>query len=171
MAKVFTIGHSNRKWSEFVSTLKDNHIDVVVDVSRYTGSRKCPQFNKEQMVKTLKTEDVSYGHIEKLGGRRKQSDITRSRYDNNNNNSRWKNEGFRAYADYMARSFKEAIHEIPSLMTNYNNLTIMCAEARKIEGCRIACSNYIALAPLPFVKSRIFAIDLASTWSQWSLSL
>ncbi len=66
MAKVFTIGHSNRKWSEFVSTLKDNHIDVVVDVRRYTGSRKCPQFNKEQMVKTLKTENVSYGHIEKL---------------------------------------------------------------------------------------------------------
>ena len=120
MAKVFTIGHSNRKWSDFVSTLKDNHIDVVVDVRRYPGSRKCPQFNKEQMVKALKKENVSYVHIEKLGGRRKQSDITRSRYDNNNNNSGWKNEGFRAYADYMAtRSFKEGIHEILSLLTNY----------------------------------------------------
>ena len=112
MAKVFTIGHSNRKWSDFVSTLKDNQVDVV-DVRRYPGSRKCPQFNKEQMVKALKKENVSYVHIENLGGRRKQSDITRSRYDNNNNNSGWKNEGFRAYADYMVtRSFKEGIHEI-----------------------------------------------------------
>ena len=58
MAKVFTIGHSNRKWSDFVSTLKDNHIDVVVDVRRYPGSRKCPQFNKEQMVKALKKENA-----------------------------------------------------------------------------------------------------------------
>ena len=58
MTKVFTIGHSNRKWSDFVSTLKDNHIDVVVDVRRYPGSRKCPQFNKEQMVKALKKENA-----------------------------------------------------------------------------------------------------------------
>jgi uncharacterized protein (DUF488 family) len=146
MAKVFTIGHSNRKWGDFVSTLKDNHIDVVVDVRRYPGSRKCPQFNKEQMVKTLKKENVSYVHIEKLGGRRKQSDITRSRYDNNNNNSGWKNEGFRAYADYMAtRSFKEGIHEILSLMTNYNNLAIMCAEAVPWRCHRRMIADYLAL--------------------------
>lgn len=146
MTKVFTIGHSNRKWSDFVSTLKDNHIDVVVDVRRYPGSRKCPQFNKEQMVKTLKKQNVSYVHIEKLGGRRKQSDITRSRYDYNNNNSGWKNEGFRAYADYMAtRSFKEGIHEILSLMTNYNNLAIMCAEEVPWRCHRRMIADYLAL--------------------------
>jgi Domain of unknown function DUF488 len=71
---------------------------------------------------------VSYVHIEKIGGRRKQSDTKGSGYDDNNNNSGWKNEGFRAYADYMANtSFKEGIHEILSLITIYNNLAIMCA--------------------------------------------
>jgi uncharacterized protein (DUF488 family) len=59
MAKVFTIGHSNRKWSDFVSTLKDNHIDVVVDVRRYPGSRKCPQFNKEQIYKLVARRNES----------------------------------------------------------------------------------------------------------------
>jgi uncharacterized protein (DUF488 family) len=49
MARVFTIGHSNRKWSDFIFMLKDNHVDVLVDVRRYPGSRVCPQFNKEQM--------------------------------------------------------------------------------------------------------------------------
>jgi uncharacterized protein (DUF488 family) len=98
------------------------------------------------MVKALKKENVSYVHIEKLGGRRKQSDITRSRYDNNNNNSGWKNEGFRAYADYMAtRSFKEGIHEILSLMTNYNNLAIMCAEAVPWRCHRRMIADYLAL--------------------------
>jgi uncharacterized protein (DUF488 family) len=129
MAKIFTIGHSNRKWSDFVSILKDNHVDVIVDVRRYPGSRVCPQFNKEQMTKELKKENVSYVHIEKLGGRRKHSAIERSRHDDNKN-SGWKNEGFRAYADYMSTtSFRDGICELLSVMTNYSNLAIMCAEA------------------------------------------
>lgn len=74
MAKVFTIGHSNQRLSDFTSTLEDNYIDVVVDVRRYPGSKTCPQFNKEQMIKALKKKNVSYVHIEKLGGRRNQSD-------------------------------------------------------------------------------------------------
>ena len=124
MAKIFTIGHSNHKWNDFISILKDKHVDAVVDVRRYPGSKACPQFNKEQMTMELKKENISYIHIEKLGGRRKQS-----RYDDDNN-SGWKNEGFRAYANYMATtSFREGISEVLLLMTNYNNLVIMCSEA------------------------------------------
>src|SRR5919198_662806 len=33
MARVFTIGHSNRKWSDFISVLKDNHVDLLVYTS------------------------------------------------------------------------------------------------------------------------------------------
>jgi uncharacterized protein (DUF488 family) len=69
MAIVFTVGHSNRKWGDFISILKDNHVDLVVDVRRYPASRACPQFNKEQMTIELRKENVSYIHIEKLGGR------------------------------------------------------------------------------------------------------
>jgi hypothetical protein len=51
-----------------------------------------------------------------------QSDTKRSRY-NDNNKCGWKNEGFRAYANYMATTaFGEGIHEILLLMTNYNNV-------------------------------------------------
>ncbi|MGB6529434.1 MAG: DUF488 domain-containing protein [Candidatus Nitrosopolaris sp.] len=57
---------------------------TVVDVRRYPGSRACPQFNKEEMTIELKKENVAYIHIEKIGGRRQQSDIKRSRYDDNN---------------------------------------------------------------------------------------
>jgi uncharacterized protein (DUF488 family) len=144
MVKIFTIGHSNHRWYDFVSTLKDNFIDVVVDVRRYPGSKTCPQFNKEQMIKALNKENVSYEHIEKLGGRRKRSDTKRSRYDDNN--SGWKNNSFRAYANYMATtSFKEGIHEILSLMTNYNNIAIMCAEAVPWRCHRRMIADYITL--------------------------
>jgi uncharacterized protein (DUF488 family) len=75
MTHVFTIGHSNRKWSDFISILKDNHVDVLVDVRRNPGSRACPQFNKEKMTTELRKENVSYVHIEKLGGRRNKLDV------------------------------------------------------------------------------------------------
>jgi uncharacterized protein (DUF488 family) len=92
----------------------------------------------------LKKENVSYIHIEKLGGRRKQSDTKRSRYDDNNNG--WKNEGFRAYADYMATtSFREGIQEILLLMTNYSNLAIMCAEAVTWRCHRRMIADYLAM--------------------------
>jgi len=144
MAKIFTIGHSNHEWSDFISILKDNHADVVVDVRHYPGSRACPQFNKERMIMELNKENLSYTHIEKLGGRRKQSDTKRSRYDDNN--SGWKNEGFRAYADYMATtSFTEGIREILSVMTNYNNLSIMCSEAVPWRCHRRMKADYLTL--------------------------
>jgi len=145
MATVFTIGHSNHKWSDFVSTLKDNRIDVVVDVRRYPGSRTCPQFNKDQIINALPKEYVSYVHIEKLGGRRKQSDTKGSRCEGIDN-SGWKNEGFRSYADYMATtSFREGIHEILSLMANYSNIAIMCAEAVPWRCHRRMIADYLTL--------------------------
>jgi uncharacterized protein (DUF488 family) len=138
MVKIFTIGHSNQKWSNFTVTLKDNHIDVIIDVRRYPGSKTCPQFNKGEMI-----QNVSYVHIEELGGRRKRSDIKRSEYDDN---SGWKNESFRAYANYMATtSFRDGIHEILSLMTNYENLAIMCAEAVPWRCHRRIIADYLTI--------------------------
>ena len=90
------------------------------------------------------TSSLAYIHIEKLGGRRKQSDSKRSRYDDIN--SGWKNEGFRAYADYMATtSFSEGIREVPSLMTNYNDLAVMCSEAVPWRCHRRMIADYLTL--------------------------
>ena len=98
------------------------------------------------MTRELEKENVSYVHIEKLGGRRKLSDIGRSRYDDDNNNSGWKNEGFRAYADYMSTtSFRDGICEILSVMTNYSNLAIMCAEAVPWHCHRRLIADYLIM--------------------------
>ena len=73
---LFTIGHSNRSWDDFMSLLLQNHVTVVVDVRRFPGSRLWPQFNKENMTKELIKQDIRYTHIEKLGGRRKKKKTT-----------------------------------------------------------------------------------------------
>jgi uncharacterized protein (DUF488 family) len=144
MTRVFTIGHSNRKWSDFISILKDNHIDVLADVRRYPGSRACQQFNKEQMTTELRKENVSYVHIEKLGGRRNKLDANKDRHTDNNNG--WKNKSFRAYADYMATTpFREGINELLSLIQKRPNLAIMCSEAVPWRCHRRIIADYLVL--------------------------
>jgi uncharacterized protein (DUF488 family) len=139
---LFTIGHSNRKWSDFISILKDNHVDLLVDIRRYPGSRACPQLNKEQMTIELNKESVSYVHIEKLGGRRN----TLNRKQDGYNTSGWKNKSFRAYADYMTTtSFREGINELLSLMQKYSNLSIMCAEAVPWRCHRRMIADYLIM--------------------------
>jgi uncharacterized protein (DUF488 family) len=110
MRPIFTIGHSNRSWNDFILLLLNNHVKILVDVRRYPGSRAYPQFNREEMAKQLKKEDITYIYIEKLGGRRKQLNSAAGIRDNNNG---WKIKSFKAYADYMiTASFKEGIDEM-----------------------------------------------------------
>jgi uncharacterized protein (DUF488 family) len=144
MSRVFTIGHSDREWGDFISILKYNHVDLLVDVRRYPGSRACPQFNKEQMTARLQEENVLYVHIEKLGGRRNKLDIKDMERDNNNTG--WKNKSFRAFADYMATtSFREGIDKLLSLMKKYGNLAIMCAEAVPWRCHRRMIADYLII--------------------------
>lgn len=59
-------------------------MNILVDVRRYPGSCAYPQFNREEMAKQLKKEDITYVHIEKPGGRRRQLiSAARIRYNNN----------------------------------------------------------------------------------------
>ena len=63
MSRIFTIGHSNRQWNDFIFLLQANHIDLLVDVRRYPGSKLCPQFNKEEMTRALKKKNIVYLRI------------------------------------------------------------------------------------------------------------
>lgn len=142
MRRIFTIGHSNHQWNEFTRLLQENHVDMIVDVRRYPGSKSFPQFNKEIMAKELLTKNIEYKHIEKLGGRRKE--IAKALvYDN----SAWKNKSFRSYADYMVTiSFKEGIKELLSLITNGDDsLAIMCSEAVPWRCHRRLIADYLVM--------------------------
>lgn len=127
MTQIFTIGHSNRQWNEFIRLLEDNQVVTIADVRRHLGSKSFPQFNKENMAKELLTKDIRYAHIEKLGGRRKESAKASVTQDN----SGWQNKSFRSYADYMVTiSFKEGIQELLLQIEKCNGyLAIMCSEA------------------------------------------
>lgn len=119
--RIYTIGHSTRDMEEFLHILKTYKITQLVDVRTLPGSRKFPQYDKENMEVVLPKNGIAYNHKKNLGGLRKTH--------KESINMGWRNTSFRAYADYMQTDeFTEALQELMDL-TEKDNTVIMCAEA------------------------------------------
>jgi uncharacterized protein (DUF488 family) len=121
MNPVFTIGHSTRTIDEIVALLGESGINLLVDVRRYPGSKRYPHVASEAMARWLPEHGVAYLHMPELGGRRKPLP--------DSPNMAWRNEQFRAYADYMAaEEFRAAIDKLIALGET-QHIAVMCAEA------------------------------------------
>jgi uncharacterized protein (DUF488 family) len=117
---LFTIGHSTRTLDEFVELLRAAGVTLVVDVRRFPGSRRHPQFGAERLASGLAEAGIAYRHEPALGGRR------RPRPDSVN--TFWRNDQFRGYADHMASA--EFAAALAALRTAAEQPTaILCAEA------------------------------------------
>src|ERR1700733_14596958 len=90
---IWTIGHSTRSFEEFLSLLQAHRIQRVIDIRRFPGSKRLPQFNKEVLAASLVHNGIEYTHLEALGGRRNPRP--------DSVNTAWRVKGFRGYADYM----------------------------------------------------------------------
>lgn len=60
---VYTIGHSTRSMDEFMAMLQSFEIKNLVDIRSLPGSRKYPQFNKENLDIVLSTSGINYIYI------------------------------------------------------------------------------------------------------------
>jgi uncharacterized protein (DUF488 family) len=67
---VFTIGHGIRPLEELVETIRGAGVQTLVDVRRFPGSRRNPQFNQAPLAAALHRAGIEYGHAVELGGRR-----------------------------------------------------------------------------------------------------
>lgn len=65
----FTIGHGIRPLDELVETLREAGVETLVDVRRYPGSRRNPQFNRAPLREALAGAGIDYRHAVELGGR------------------------------------------------------------------------------------------------------
>lgn len=118
---IFTIGHSTHPLDEFIKLLQAHGIQAVVDVRTIPRSRHNPQFNEDDLKKSLREAHIRYKHIKKLGGLRhtKKESI----------NLGWHNTSFRGFADYMATpEFLEGLESLIKI-ASLRETVIMCAEA------------------------------------------
>jgi uncharacterized protein (DUF488 family) len=118
---IFTVGHSTRPQEELIAILKEAGVGLLVDVRRFPGSRRHPQFGKEALRAGLARAAIAYRHEPDLGGRREPRPDSA--------NTAWRVAAFRGYADHMASpEFRSALERLvadPQVPT-----AVMCAEAQ-----------------------------------------
>jgi uncharacterized protein (DUF488 family) len=119
----YTIGHSTRSISEFVSLLRSVDVRAVADVRAVPRSRTNPQYNNDTFSRSLAALEIEYEHIVSLGGLR-----SRSREVPPEINAFWENESFHNYADYaMGEAFRGGLTRLREL-GQARRCAIVCAE-------------------------------------------
>jgi uncharacterized protein (DUF488 family) len=66
---VSTAGHGTRTAEELIASLRRANVRTVVDVRRFPGSRRNPQFNRDAFARSLEAAGLRYRHEVALGGR------------------------------------------------------------------------------------------------------
>lgn len=97
------------------------HLRWIVDVRSFPGSRRNPQFGREEMERWLPREGVAYSWIRELGGRRKP--VSDSKH------IALRDPAFRAYADHSATAgFLTGVDTLVAL-AEAEAAAVMCSES------------------------------------------
>jgi uncharacterized protein (DUF488 family) len=133
--EIWTVGHSTHTAEAFGELLIAHDIRTLVDVRSFPGSRRYPQFNKENLSGYLKLLNIEYLHAPLLGGRRRPNPES--------HNTALRNDSFRAYADYMeTKEFRKGIDELLEVASR-SRTVIMCAESLWWRCHRSLVSDYL----------------------------
>ena len=67
---IYSIGHGNRTWAEFLSLLASKNCKFLIDVRSFPASKFNPSFNKDQLDEKCRLADIKYVFMgDTLGGR------------------------------------------------------------------------------------------------------
>jgi uncharacterized protein (DUF488 family) len=118
---VHTIGHSTRSIEALIELLNPHTIELLIDVRRWPGSKRHPQFNRDALSVSLKAKRIEYLWRGDLGGFRKPTI--------DSPNIAWRVSAFRAYADFMLTDEFERIMKEVETIADEKRIALMCAEA------------------------------------------
>jgi uncharacterized protein (DUF488 family) len=124
MPPVFTAGHSTRSIEELLALLAGHGVRTLVDVRRFPGSRRHPQFSRDALAASLAGAGLQYVHELGLGGRRAARP--------GSPHTAWRVDAFRGYADYMETpEFEAALARLMQRAADPDGqpIALLCAEA------------------------------------------
>jgi uncharacterized protein (DUF488 family) len=119
--RIWTVGHGARPVETLVATLTEAGIGTLVDVRRFPGSRRHPQFGRDALGATVAQAGLTYTwQGETLGGRREPHPGSR--------HTALRNAAFAAYADHMdTPRFRAAVDDLLATAA-IEPQAVMCAE-------------------------------------------
>lgn len=154
---VYAIGHSTRSLDQFADLLQAHGVELLCDIRTIPRSRRNPQFNRENLRRTLPRRGIRYRHLKGLGGLRRAS--------KESVNQAWQNSGFRGYADYMqTEDFRDALEQLIGLSRSAR-CAVMCAEGNPFRCHRrlLADALIVRGVPVRHITSRKSAREHALT--------
>jgi uncharacterized protein (DUF488 family) len=118
---VWTVGHSTHTAAAFLDLVRAHGIETVVDVRRFPGSRRHPQFGAQALGALLEGVGIGYAWVTELGGRRRPDPLDPE-------GGGWRHPAFRAYAQHLrsddfAQGLQALLHVAKASRT-----AIMCSE-------------------------------------------
>ncbi len=127
---LFTIGHSNLEFEDFVAVLAQHHVQTLGDVRSRPASFRFPQFNCEPLAAGLSSLGIRYEFLgETLGGRPADPSVYRE-------------DGL---VDYAARrrapDFVEGLERAIAL-SRTSVVALMCAEEDPLQ-----CHRFLMICP------------------------
>jgi len=138
MNTLYTIGHSNHSTDHFLKLLHINKISAISDVRSSPYSKYAPQFNRENIQRDLKDNDIAYVYLgAELGPR-------------SNDPNCYKNGQVQYDCLSQLDTFKDGLTRIHSGLTNHR-IALMCSEKdpilchRMILICRHLKSEHLQI--------------------------
>jgi uncharacterized protein (DUF488 family) len=127
---LYTVGHSNLDFTEFLKLLKNGAVELLVDVRSRPQSARFPQFSQQVLERSLENESISYLFLgEELGGRPDAPDAYRP-------------DGL---VDYRVRrnsyAFRSGLDRV-LMELEQHPLALMCAEEDPLE-----CHRFLMVCP------------------------
>jgi uncharacterized protein (DUF488 family) len=121
--ELLTVGHGRLDRDELGSLLSGAGVELLVDVRRFPGSRSNPAVSRDAMPGWLPAKGIDYRWEERLGGRR------RLPADQDDQDSWWQVDAFRAYAAYTRTAdFRAALNDLLAEVCG-RQVAVMCSES------------------------------------------
>jgi uncharacterized protein (DUF488 family) len=135
--RLLTVGHGTAEAEAFAALLRDAGVEMVVDVRRFPGSRRNPQFNRGELERWLSDHGIAYRWEQRLGGRRRGSP--------DSPHTGLRDPSFRAYADHLgSEAFRTAIAEVLR-ESAARSVAVMCSESVWWRCHRRLIADHVAL--------------------------
>jgi uncharacterized protein (DUF488 family) len=135
---LFTVGHGARPIDAFVATLRVAAVGTLVDIRRFPGSRRHPQFGRDALAAVLDEHGIRYEwQGDTLGGRRSRRVDSR--------HTALHSAAFAGYADHMDTVEFRAAADALVARAGTGPLAIMCAETYWRQCHRMLVADALAL--------------------------
>ena len=128
---VFTIGHSTHDIEYFLTLLRKYNINSLIDVRSTPFSQMVPQFNKEQLRATLKSNNILYGHFKKeFGARHTRPSLL--------------DENGKVDFDKVKETatFRQGVQRVKNGLEMGYRIVLMCSEANPFDCHRFSLISY-----------------------------